>query len=100
MLECRHCFQSCCLKCLQDYSLASGHPRDGNKLSCTVCNEYDIMNSQHQVLLEVLLNLRFQCNKDCKQVYPFRELKAHRQKGLCKAGYIRPSDSNGVSVIA
>jgi len=38
------------------------------------------------------MSLRFQCNSKCKQVYPFRELLNHTQRGLCYNGYVRQEE--------
>lgn len=37
-----------------------------------------------------MMNLNFECPDACKQTYPFHELITHKQKNLCRKGYIRP----------
>lgn len=40
----------------------------------------------------------FECPHSCKQVYPFKELKTHRQKGLCYLGYVRQEEEPPTNV--
>jgi len=93
MLECKHCQQLCCKGCLSQFSQVAGKSVANGKFECTICHKVDVFNKQNKILTDILMNLRFQCNSKCKQIYPYNELIVHTQRNLCYEGYIRPDDN-------
>ena len=39
-------------------------------------------------------HLNFICTDKCKQIYPYGELLRHKQRNLCRVGYIRNPETN------